>query len=140
MSSADLPFFVYGTLRDMEVRTGVLGHPVSATPCVARGWQTVYYPGELYPALVTADDHSVEGLLLESLSEADQRRLDAFEGDQYRRDIMSVEGAVGTIAALAYFPTAQIAADAPEWRFADWRDRHRPSAITVYRATEFAGH
>ena len=136
------PLFVYGTLRDPEIRNGVVGRSLPARdlrPARARGWRTVYFPGEVYPALVPAGSASTAaGLIVFGLTVLERKRLDAFEGDQYRVGTLRVESAKGTLDALAYFPAVDIGADAQPWDFERWTFRHRPGAIQSYRINDFA--
>ena len=49
--------FLYGTLRDAELRAAVLGHavdPRNVARAVAPGHRAVVYPGRIYPAIVPA--------------------------------------------------------------------------------------
>ncbi len=45
---------------------------------------------ESYPALVKQSGASVDGVLIEGLTTADLARLDAFEGEDYRRETVTV--------------------------------------------------
>lgn len=142
MSPDERPLFVYGTLRDPEIRAGVIGRALDAShivPVRIEGWRAVHYPGALYPGLVAASEGRAEGLLLLHLRPGEIARLDAFEGDEYRRRETRVVGGTGTLAAQAYFPTVAIAPSAPGWTFSTWRENHRSAVIAHYRATGFSG-
>lgn len=124
--------FVYGTLQDADVLGAVLGRAVD-TAMLRRAWASGYravaYPGRVYPALVRADADAAPGLLLEDLSSLDLAVLDAFEGDEYRRESISVLAGGRPLIADAYLPVAAIAADAPAWSLADWTARHKPAVL-----------
>ena len=44
--------FVYGTLRDPQLLSAVLGRPATGLNAAAPGYAAVHYPGRIYPALV----------------------------------------------------------------------------------------
>lgn len=75
------PLFVYGSLRDPDVRARVLGRPhLAMCPATLRGWRRHMVPGFAYPFLVLATPESVvEGELMLELTVADYVRLDEYE-------------------------------------------------------------
>src|SRR5690606_31121397 len=110
--------FVYGTLRDPELRAAVLGHPVDrrqVAPAFAPGYRTVAYPGLIYPAIVAAPGAMAPGDLLIDLPAIAFALLDAFEGAEYRRGSLPVLVDGEIHLAEAYLPVARVAADAPAW-------------------------
>ena len=128
------PLFVYGTLRDPDVRRLVLGRPVEpadALPATAPGLAAVFYPGRTYPALVAVPDGAAPGTLLTGLSPADLAVLDAFEGPEYARRPVEVIVNGGPRAADVYWPATGIAADAPRWRLAEWVSRHKAAFLAA---------
>lgn len=127
--------FVYGTLRDANLCRAVLGRevdPDAPVPARAPGFSAVHYHPHPYPALIPAPHAEAAGLLLD-LSEADLARLDAYEGDGYRREPISVCCATGPLDALAYFPTLPIPADALPWRLDEWQAWHKAAALAEFR-------
>ncbi len=78
------PLFVYGTLRFPEVLRALLGRVPTRTPAAVAGWRAAALEGRPYPGLVPAEGKTT-GLLLEDLTPAERRVLDAFEGDEYDR-------------------------------------------------------
>jgi gamma-glutamylcyclotransferase (GGCT)/AIG2-like uncharacterized protein YtfP len=124
--------FVYGTLQDADVLGAVLGRPVAMARlrrALAPGYRAVAYPGRVYPALAASPEDAAPGLLLEDLSELDMAVLDAFEGDEYRRQtiMLRVDGAESH--AAAYLPAIAIAATGPAWSLATWTDVHKPVVL-----------
>lgn len=129
-----LPLFVYGTLCDPDLLAGVLNRPLRPAhlhPARAPGYRAVYYPGRIYPALVRAPGAAAEGLLLTDLTPFERDLLDAFEGDEYRRQ---------TIAAMlvdepelheadAYIPAIAVPADAHDWSLSRWQAEHKPQVL-----------
>lgn len=139
MNRIDLALFVYGTLRDREILEGVLGHIVPQGDLFearARGWRTVYYPDRFYPALIRADQWT-HGFVIAGLDGRDMKRLDDFEGDEYRRGAITVEARGGTLAAQSYFPSKPVPPEAPPWSFETWTELHRPQTIARYRSDDF---
>ncbi len=119
------PLFVYGTLRDREILAAVLGRTVDTAvlrPAQAPGWRAVYYPGESYPALVVAERDAAPGLLIDRLTVTDFERLDLYEGNQYRRCVISTLCGAETVMADAYLPLIAIAPDAPAWNLDEWKE------------------
>ncbi|KKB11112.1 hypothetical protein VE25_14990 [Devosia geojensis] len=129
------PLFVYGTLRDPDIRAAVLGRDVEAEPATLPGYRTVFYPGRSYPALAPAQGQRAHGLLLTGLTGADLAMLDAFEAHEYRRDAVRVATGRGAVVAETYMPVVEIGAGAREWTLEDWTVRHK----TAMLAGEF-GH
>lgn len=133
--------FIYGTLQDADVLGAVLGQAVDTTMlrrAQAPGYRAVPYPGRVYPALVGADAGAAPGLLLEGLSGLDLAVLDAFEGEEYRRESITVVADGLSLIADAYLPVAAIAADAPVWSLVDWTARHKPAILDQETGTAAA--
>jgi len=137
----DKPLFVYGTLRDPDVLEALLGHPLpdhQRLDATARGFAAVQYPGRVYPALIAVPDGDAPGLLLHGLTAIELRILDAFEGDEYRRDTIAVQTPSGTIKAGVYLPIAAIGANATPWTLDQWTALHKPSVLAGERSTAAA--
>jgi gamma-glutamylcyclotransferase (GGCT)/AIG2-like uncharacterized protein YtfP len=94
--------FVYGTLRDPEVCTRLLGRMPQSAPARLQGFIRQAVRGEPYPAIVPEGTRSVEGLLLFGLSAPELAALDAYEGDEYGRIEVSVETDAGQARAWVY--------------------------------------
>ncbi|SDG19309.1 gamma-glutamylcyclotransferase family protein [Pelagibacterium luteolum] len=132
--------FVYGTLRDKEVRDAVAGKPIAPHRLMAaqaHGWRTVYFPGAHFPGLVPAKGHSAEGLIISNLSKSELDRLDLFEGADYVRTSMAVMGTDGPQMVEVYLPAIDIGDDAKEWSLSRWARLHRRAELAHYRATLF---
>ena len=127
------PLFIYGTLRDPDILAAVLGREVSLEalqPATAEGHKCVYYPGQVYPALLVVEGSVAPGALLHGLTEADLAVLDAYEGEEYRRGSIVVQTDAGSVTALAYLPTQDIAPGAPAWTLETWTSTHKPFVLT----------
>lgn len=131
------PLFLYGTLRDPDILAAVLGRRVAENELVAataRDHAAVYFPGQLYPALVQRTGGAAPGLLLTHATPDDLAALDAFEGDEYRRGPVHAMTAAGLVAAEVYWPAIVIAPSALEWTLERWMSEHKP--LVLARETE----
>jgi gamma-glutamylcyclotransferase (GGCT)/AIG2-like uncharacterized protein YtfP len=99
--------FAYGTLVDPRVIARVTGRSFPASsPAVLQGYvkrQTVFG----YPALFPDPNRSVDGVVYYSLTDADWKRLDEYEGlnaspPHYYRRLVAVLGTYGTIRSHVY--------------------------------------
>ena len=79
--------FVYGTLRDPELRARLLGKNAArlrVTPAELPGMRLLRSPRGDWPVLGRKRFGRVEGLLLERFSAQDLRRLGRYEENEYR--------------------------------------------------------
>ena len=135
-----LPLFVYGTLRDPDLLAGVLNRPLRPAhlhPARAPGFRAVHYPGRIYPALIRVPGAAAEGLLLTDLSPFERDLLDAFEGDEYRRQPIATMLAdePELHEADAYLPAIAIATDAHDWSLSRWQAEHKPKVLVAEAAS-----
>jgi gamma-glutamylcyclotransferase (GGCT)/AIG2-like uncharacterized protein YtfP len=130
--------FVYGTLRDPDILSGVLDRavePEMMAPASAPGFAVVYYPGRVYPALVPRQGSDAMGALLTGLSAMDLQLLDAFEGDEYRREPIQVQVGNDRIEATAYLPVIDVGSDALTWTLKHWQEAHKADVLAGERAS-----
>lgn len=131
------PLFVYGTLRDPQMLEAVLARPLRAEgfeAATAPGFVAVQYPGRAYPALVRRPGALAPGLLLMDLTPFELDLLDAFEGEEYRRQIVPVMVDSALHEAFAYLPAVAVPADSPGWTLADWQERHKERVLSGEKA------
>lgn len=124
--------FAYGTLQDPDILAAVLGRTVLAKAIKAAnapGFGVVYYPGRVYPALVAMLDQTAAGIIVEGLEPLDMVMLDAFEGDEYRRETIDVLLAGKPVQAQAYLPVIEVPADSPMWSLQQWTMTHKPNVF-----------
>ncbi len=124
----EMPLFAYGTLRDPDVLARVVGHAIAADrlrQAIAPDHQVVFFPGRTYPALRRVDGLFAPGTLIDGLSGDDLRALDAFEGEEYRRQRIEVRVGEALEAATVYWPAVAIEEAGTEWRFEDWLAKHK---------------
>lgn len=125
--------FVYGTLRDPDLLSAVLGRPLEAgelLAAVAPGFRATHYPDRIYPALIRAPGGAAEGLLLTGLSPFERDLLDQFEGSEYRRGIVPVMVGEELHEAEAYLPAVPVAGGDP-WSLEHWRAVHKADVLVA---------
>ena len=123
--------FVYGTLRDPDLRSAVLGRRIAAAalPAWAPGCAALHYPGRLYPALVRVPGARAEGLVLTDLTPFEMDLLDAYEGEEYRRGLLPVMVDEHLHEVFAYLPAIRMQRDAAPWTLASWQEDHKPRVL-----------
>jgi len=89
--------FTYGSLMCDDIMAAVAGLRAAAVPARLDGYRRSPVIGEHYPGMVPAAGDKVEGVLYLELPDTAWARLDAFEGDEYRREQVSVACADGRI-------------------------------------------
>lgn len=125
-----MDYFFYGTLRDLDVLSLVLGRrivPTRLKPARLAGYRCLYVKGASFPVIVPATpDDTVEGCVLEAVDAHEARRLRRYEGVRYSEMTVSVavEGQ-GTAAARVFRPRAGLAATDEPWRLEAWQRRHK---------------
>ena len=83
--------FVYGTLMVPQVMQDVCGYIGAGTPAQLAGYDRRLVRDEVYPAILPCPGSAVSGLLYRGVSPTQLRRLDAFEGEYYRRSPVIVK-------------------------------------------------
>ncbi len=126
--------FAYGTLRDPDVLSTVLGR-VPAIEGAARmhGHVALTVVGDCYPILVPRAGAVTPGSILAGLGPADWLALDRYEGTGYRRLPVRVSTAGGMVAADAYFPLRGLQATAVAWDLAGWTRQYKPAFLRRLR-------
>ncbi|MFI5779710.1 gamma-glutamylcyclotransferase family protein [Nocardia sp. NPDC051570] len=84
--------FVYGTLQFAPVLDELLGRTPDHEVAVARDWRAATLAGRLYPGLVPQPGRLVAGLVLDGVTAAEWRVIDAFEDDEYDLRAIAVIG------------------------------------------------
>ena len=104
-----------------------------------REYQRKCLKGEIYPGIVACSGATTLGQLYNNLSSAAWKRLDLFEGDQYRREIVEVKLEKG------YYEPAQTYVLKPEfadrfssedWDFADFLKNNKKFFEAQYSGFE----
>ena len=116
--------FFYGTLRAIEVRKAVLGKDIDkhkSNKAIIYKHQVYKVMNANYP-LITYTNNSqdkVEGLLVHNISEAELKKLDAFEGKNYFRAKAQVEIHGQLFNVEIYMPDKTMESN-QIWDFDDW--------------------
>ena len=133
----NLPLFVYGSMRDDEVRSLVLGHvpPAFQTePAWMPGVAAALVPGESYPYLVSVEGVRASGELIHGLDEQCLDRIVFFEGDEYAFVECEVERAGGErVAAMHFGGVAIPEAPVTAWSLQRWQTREKPAFLSMTR-------
>lgn len=122
--------FIYGTLRDKQVREMVLGRPVAAsdlTKAYAPDFASFKVADVAYPCLLPTKGQIAEGLLLTGLSDDDIARLDTFEGVNYKRVPLSIMVGDKVQESYYYQPNDSLQTEG-EWDLAQWQ-KHGKAAF-----------
>lgn len=82
--------FAYGTLIFPEVMATLTGAELRHRDALLPGYRRLQVLGEVYPAVVPDADASTKGVLYEGLDSSSLGLLDRFEGELYRREVVTV--------------------------------------------------
>jgi gamma-glutamylcyclotransferase (GGCT)/AIG2-like uncharacterized protein YtfP len=98
-----MPLFAYGTLMFEPVIKSVIGRVPEYCPAAIKGYRRLEVTGELYPGIIKeSGGDKIEGVLYSDISEAEWKRLTAFEDDFYELEQVSVLCSGAERLALAY--------------------------------------
>lgn len=129
------PLFVFGTLRDFEVRQVVLGRPAADIRTLTarlQGYRVVKLPDENYPVLLGAPESTVDGELLCGFSAEDFRRIAFFENLEYRFEPCAVTLQDGSRRDALYCGENQTEPGAHDlWSLETWQ-RHHKTAFLIH--------
>ncbi len=126
--------FAYGTLRDPDILTAVLGRcPELGAVGRLPGHVALAVVGQSYPILVPRAGATTPGTILSGLSDADWQALDRYEGTDYRRQAVRVTTAGGIVVAQAYFPLKGLKPGSDAWDLDDWARRHKRAFLRLLR-------
>lgn len=107
--------FTYGSLMFDAVWTRVVDGVYRKVDGLLRDHARHAVDGQDYPGMVFRPNAQVEGVVWCDVEAADLDRLDRFEGDDYRRDTVSVvcaDGMTRLCGAYVYLPEGRLT-DAP---------------------------
>ena len=131
------PLFVYGSMRDGDVRALVLGcahREVRAEPAWMRDAAVAQVPGESYPYLVSVEGAHAPGEVLYGLDETGLDRIHFFEGDEYAFMGCDVErSGSGRVAAMHFGGVAIAQAPIVAWSLEQWQAREKARFLSMTR-------
>lgn len=94
--------FAYGTLMVPEVMQRTCGYAAPGQSAMLHDYRCRRLSGEVYPAIVPWPGERVDGVIYRGVTPAQLSRLDAFEGDMYQRQAVSVVADRASIIAQTY--------------------------------------
>lgn len=108
--------FTYGSLMFPAIWQRVVRGVYRSTPAVLNGHARFSLIDDTYPGVVPDSEATVEGVLYFDVDEADVAALDAFEGNEYRRDtVMVVMESGETAIACTYIFLAESRLSKQPW-------------------------
>ena len=132
-----LPLFVYGSMRDADVRALVLGPEcpeVRAEPAWMPRATTALVPGESYPYLVSVEAARAPGEVLYGLDATCLDRIRFFEGDEYAFVECVIERRGGERIAAMHFGGVGIAqAPIVAWSLERWQANEKARFLSMAR-------
>lgn len=102
--------FAYGTLRFAAIFAAVSDLKLRGVTASLRGYRCEGVRGAAYPAIIEDPSRSVTGRLYHGLSPTALNALDRFEGDEYRRRVVTVVAVDGRAQQAWCYVIA------PRWR------------------------
>ncbi|MGJ8623719.1 MAG: gamma-glutamylcyclotransferase [Yoonia sp.] len=126
-----MDLFVYGTLRSQRLMAAVAGEgPLTCTAATLFDYAVFPVAGNVVPFIASAKGQQAQGLIWRDLTDAQMRRLDAYEGAfGYGFGPVTVQTANGSATAQAYLPPVDMAPGTGEWSLAHWEADHLAPAI-----------
>ncbi|HVL01067.1 MAG TPA: gamma-glutamylcyclotransferase family protein [Dongiaceae bacterium] len=112
--------FVYGTLQWPERVRDIIGRALEGVPAHLDGYRCGRVARADFPGIVPDTSARTVGQLLSGLSQDDLTRLDAYEGELYRRiritAIVDADGSAVSAWVYAIAPWAQDRVTKEPWR------------------------
>lgn len=125
-----MKLFFFGTLMDPIVVSMVTGLPyneIVLEPAFIRNFRRKYAKGASFPVLVPTNEDVplVEGRLFETDSEEILARLDAYEGNLYHPEMLTVLLPTGEpVQARVYLANwDRLSASDEDWTYEKWHNR-----------------
>lgn len=128
--------FVYGTLMCDAIMHSVSGVQPSPLPATLKGYRRYAIKAEPYPAIIPQQDAIVEGVVYRGITPAAWQRLDAYEGELYTRQRVSVELVQGgTTEAETYVlkPAYSKLLGSKEWDFDVFLQQHKQHYLNTLK-------
>ena len=122
--------FVYGSLLFPDLVTELTGKSFRSSPATLDGFKRYRVKGCDYPAIIKAPGANVEGLLIENVDESSLEILVFFEGNEYRKQQVTVISSAKQIAATAFIWTNDVALlENSDWDEAEFRKQSLTSYL-----------
>ena len=127
--------FTYGSLMVPSIFLAVAGKDYRFEPARLSDYARYCVKGETYPGITLSPKNRVEGVVYFGVDDVSVGRLDAFEGEYYRRTAVSVTLHAGeTVGAQAYVVRDEFEdlLSKEEWDFETFKIRHQKAFIERY--------
>ncbi len=119
--------FAYGILQDPSVFLSVIGRVPESAPAFVRDYSARPVAGATYPGLIPCPGAHAHGRIYFGLTEAELKRLDAFEGEFYERIPISAiprsERTEAAAWAYCFREGHRHRLESGEWTFERYRQR-----------------
>ena len=128
-------YFAYGTLMCEDIMFAVTGSHFSRTAGFLRDYRRLAVKDEVYPGILPERGRVVEGIVYRELPDIAWARLDAFEGEMYQRQIVSVNLADSASVEVYTFvvrPEFENRLDSSEWNFEKFLQSGKKTFETHY--------
>ncbi|MBS1303501.1 NUDIX domain-containing protein [Loktanella sp. SALINAS62] len=128
--------FVYGTLRDAELRDAVAGPGGSVSPAMLRGYAVKPLADSVVPLIVPQRDAVAPGLVWDGLTTAQADRLALYEG-AYDYSLITVtvtDADGGDMEAMMWLPPADARAGDGDWSFDHWQTHYAETSVLAATA------
>jgi ADP-ribose pyrophosphatase len=127
-------FFFYGTLCHAPLLEVVLGRAVLAEPATLPGHRVFWAEGHAFPLILPEAGAVAQGVVVRGMTEADQARLDYYEGGfAYLTRDLAVSVAGTGVTARVYFAESGRWVPGQPWQLADWQARYGAEVVATAR-------
>jgi gamma-glutamylcyclotransferase (GGCT)/AIG2-like uncharacterized protein YtfP len=136
--------FSYGTLQFAAVMAALVRRSPRRRPAVLPRHRVGLLAGRPWPGIAPAPAEATAGILYENLTLAELRRLDRYEGSDYRRATVRVQTLAGRCRSWVYLPRRPLTwgggaapscpAHPADWRVLGLRPPGRPARASKTRS------
>jgi Gamma-glutamyl cyclotransferase, AIG2-like len=134
MGQSAMRIFFFGSLMDRDFLGLVLGRDISdlhLEPAVLHGFQRRRARGETFPVLVPYPGGEVAGVVIDSVSPEEVRRLCYYETPDYALHPYPVETAAARSHAHVFIATGRLDAEDVHWEFEAWVEAEKPLGLIL---------
>lgn len=82
--------FTYGTLMQANKMTKIIGRIPPNVPAVIKNYSAFQLKNRSYPGLLPSNQQTA-GILYQNITPAEFELLDEYEGDEYRREVVTIK-------------------------------------------------
>ncbi|RYH03288.1 NUDIX domain-containing protein [Salipiger sp. IMCC34102] len=127
-----MDLFLYGTLRDADLREAVAGAGAATEPVPAtvEGYRLRPLMGSVVPLIEPGEGARCEGLLWPDLSDVQAERIALYEG-AFGYTLVEVQVTVGGLSRSArmWLPPEEAEAGEGDWSLSHWQAEYGPAAV-----------